>query len=39
MRVLYFGDPLGAVKLLTSGIQIVGLVHGRRGGPGWKRLF
>ena len=39
MRVLYFGDPLGAVNLFQAGINIVGLVHGRRGGPSWKALF
>ena len=39
MRVLYFGDPLGAVNLFQAGIDIVGIVHGRRGGPSWKALF
>jgi methionyl-tRNA formyltransferase len=32
--VLYFGDPRGALALLARGVELVGLVHGRRGGPG-----
>lgn len=39
MRVLYFGDPLGALNLCNGGMDLVGLVHGRRGGPSWKALF
>ena len=34
--VLYFGDPQGGLALLESGIDLVGVVHGRRGGPGWR---
>ncbi len=37
-RVLYFGDPQGALALLDRGLPLVGVVHGRRGGPGWQRL-
>ena len=39
MRILYFGDPQGAIQLLKAGMELVGLVHGRRGGPGWLGLF
>lgn len=38
MKVLYFGDPRGALALLDRGITPVGLVHGRRGGPGQRTL-
>lgn len=36
--VLYFGDPQGALCLLDRGVSLVGIVHGRRGGPGRARL-
>jgi methionyl-tRNA formyltransferase len=36
--VLYFGDPQGALALLDRGVRLVGVVHGRRGGPGRTRL-
>ncbi len=39
MRVLYFGDPRGALALLDRGVALCGVVHGRRGGPGWRRLL
>ncbi|MCA9538412.1 MAG: hypothetical protein KC620_05960 [Myxococcales bacterium] len=39
MRVLYFGDPRGALALLERGATLVGVVHGRRGGPGWSKLL
>ena len=39
MRVLYFGDPLSACILLTAGVEIAGIIHGRKGGVGWRRLF
>lgn len=39
MAILYFGDPQGVLKLLEDGVDIVGIVHGRVGGPGWRRLF
>lgn len=39
MRILYFGDPRGALALMDRGVTPVGLVHGRRGGPGWTRLL
>lgn len=38
MGVLYFGDPQGALHLLKANVKLVGLVHGRIGGPGWQRL-
>jgi methionyl-tRNA formyltransferase len=38
-RVLYFGDPRGALALLDRGVTPAGVVHGRRGGPGWRRLL
>ncbi len=38
MAVLYFGDPRGALALLERGVGLCGVVHGRRGGPGWRRL-
>lgn len=38
LRVLYFGDPLAALHLLDRGVTLCGVVHGRRGGPGWQRL-
>lgn len=37
--VLYFGDPRGALALLDRGVRLVGLVHGRRGGPGRAALL
>lgn len=37
--VLYFGDPRGALALLDRGLRLVGLVHGRRGGPGRAALL
>ncbi len=37
-RVLYFGDPRGALALLGRGLTLCGVVHGRRGGPGWRAL-
>ena len=36
--VLYFGDPRGALALLARGVPLVGVVHGRRGGPGRQAL-
>lgn len=39
MSVLYFGDPRGALALLDRGVTPVGIVHGRRGGPGWSKLL
>jgi methionyl-tRNA formyltransferase len=39
MRVLYLGDPRGALALLDRGVTLCGVVHGRRGGPGWRRLL
>ena len=36
---LYFGDPRGALALLERGLPLVGVVHGRRGGPGWLKLL
>lgn len=36
--VLYFGDPRGALNLLARGVKLAGVVHGRRGGPGWREL-
>lgn len=39
MSVLYFGDPRGALALLDRGVSISGVVHGRRGGPGWAALL
>lgn len=39
MRVLYFGDPRGALALLDRGVPLCGVVHGRRGGPGWQALL
>ena len=39
MSVLYFGDPQGALALLDRGISPAIVVHGRRGGPGWRRLL
>ena len=38
MGVLYFGDPQGALHLIEANVRLVGLVHGRIGGPGWQRL-
>ncbi|MCA9546814.1 MAG: methionyl-tRNA formyltransferase, partial [Myxococcales bacterium] len=37
-RILYFGDPQGALALLDRGVPLVGVVHGRPGGPGWQAL-
>ncbi len=39
MRLLYFGDPAGALELLNRDLQIVGMVHGRRGGVGLRTLI
>ncbi len=39
MPALYFGDPQGALALLDRGVPVCGVVHGRRGGPGWRRLL
>ena len=39
MAVLYFGDPQGALALLERGVPVCGVVHGRRGGPGLRRLL
>lgn len=36
--ILYFGDPRGALALLDRGAPLVGVVHGRRGGPGRQTL-
>lgn len=36
--ILYFGDPQGAHALLDRGLPVAGVVHGRRGGPGWGGL-
>ena len=38
MSVLYFGDPRGALALLDLEVALVGVVHGRRGGPGARSL-
>ena len=41
MRILYFGDPRAALALLESKskhIQLCGIVHGRSGGEGAKKL-
>lgn len=38
MRVLYFGDPQGGLALLARELDLVGVVHGRRGGAGWLRF-
>ena len=32
MRILYFGDPAGALALLDKDMDVVGVVHGRPGG-------
>ena len=29
--VLYFGDPQGGLALLDPGVELVGVLHGRRG--------
>lgn len=39
MSVLYFGDPRGALALRARDVPLVGVVHGRRGGPGWSTLL
>lgn len=39
MRVLYFGDPQGGLALLARQVELVGVVHGRRGGAGWLRFI
>lgn len=39
MAALYFGDPQGALALLERGVPVCGVVHGRRGGPGLRRLL
>ncbi len=38
MSVLYFGDPAGALALMDRGVTLCGVVHGRRGGRGWRGL-
>ncbi len=38
MSVLYFGDPRGAIHLINGGATLGGMVHGRGGGVGSKRL-
>ena len=41
MRILYFGDPRAALALLESDsthIKLCGIVHGRSGGEGAKKL-
>jgi len=37
--VLYFGDPRGALELLKRGVELCGIVHGRRGGEGYRSLL
>lgn len=37
--VLYLGDPRGALALLSRGVPLCGLIHGRRGGEGYRRLL
>ncbi|MBV71728.1 MAG: hypothetical protein CMH52_10345 [Myxococcales bacterium] len=39
MRLLYFGDPAGAIELLERDLGLVGIVHGRRGGRGLRTLL
>ncbi len=39
MRILYFGDPAGGNALLQRGLEIVGVVHGQRGGVGLRRFM
>jgi UDP-4-amino-4-deoxy-L-arabinose formyltransferase / UDP-glucuronic acid dehydrogenase (UDP-4-keto-hexauronic acid decarboxylating) len=39
MRVLYFGDPQGARALIAEGVELCGIIHGRRGGVGWLKLL
>ena len=39
MSILYFGDPAGALALLDRGLSLSGVVHGRRGGKGLRRLL
>lgn len=38
MSVLYFGDPRGAIHLIEGGARVCGMVHGRGGGVGSRRL-
>ncbi len=38
-RILYLGDPEGALALLDRGLTLCGLVHGRPGGRGRRRLL
>lgn len=41
MRILYFGDPRAALALLelnTEAIELCGIIHGRSGGEGAKKL-
>ena len=39
MKILYFGDPAGGLALLERDLDVVGVVHGRAGGVGWRRFF
>ncbi len=39
MNILYFGDPQGAIELLKRNLNLCGVVHGRKGGPGWMKLL
>ena len=39
MSILYLGDPAGALALLDRGLSLSGVVHGRRGGKGLRRLL
>jgi hypothetical protein len=39
VKILYFGDPAGGNALLDRGLTLVGVVHGRRGGPGIRRFM
>ena len=37
--MLYFGEPRGALELLKRGVPLCGLVHGRKGGEGYRHLL
>lgn len=37
--VLYFGDPRGALALLERQVKVCGIVHGRKGGEGYRKLL
>ncbi len=39
MKILYFGDPAGGNALLDRGLDLVGVIHGRRGGVGLRRFI